>query len=98
GGSGGGGGGGGGRRRFGGGGRDELDQRPWGDDVPTYDADADLKRAADDPFVPGAQVRHAAFGVGRVVETRGSGFSRRVVVDFAAVGAKTIDPRWLVAT
>ncbi len=84
-------------RRFGAAG-DDLDQRSWADDLPTVDAHADLKRTADDPFVPGATVRHGVFGLGRVVEARGNGLSRRVVVDFAAVGAKTIDPRWLEAT
>ena len=85
------------RRRFGSGG-DELDQRSYDDEVPAFDVHADLKRSADDPFVVGAQVRHGVFGLGRVVEARGTGLSRRVVVDFAVVGAKTIDPRWLEPT
>ena len=80
--------------------RDELDQRSWdGDEVPAVDVHADLSYDADgvdvDPFSPGATVRHAAFGAGKVVASRGAGFQRRVVVQFSSVGEKTVDARWL---
>jgi DNA helicase-2/ATP-dependent DNA helicase PcrA len=83
--------------------RDDLDQRSWdGDDVPAVDMNADISQSGDgmdgidvDPFSPGSTVRHAAFGPGRVVATRGAGFQRRVVVNFPSVGEKTVDARWL---
>lgn len=84
--------------------RDELDQRPGDDDVPSVDVDADLAGGPGgdglegvdvDPFSPGAAVRHAAFGAGTVVASRGAGWQRRVVVAFASVGEKTVDARWL---
>ncbi len=81
--------------------RDELDQRAWdGDDVPSFDLGADVSTDADDgvdvdPFSVGATVRHAAFGPGRVVTTRGAGWQRRIVVQFSSVGEKTVDARWL---
>jgi DNA helicase-2/ATP-dependent DNA helicase PcrA len=84
--------------------RDELDQRSWdGEDVPSVDINADVSPFGSgdadgvdvDPFAPGATVRHAAFGPGRVVASRGAGFQRRVVVLFPSVGEKTVDARWL---
>jgi hypothetical protein len=48
-----------------------------------------------DPFSPGSAVRHAAFGPGKVVASRGAGFQRRIVVHFPSVGEKTVDARWL---
>ncbi len=85
--------------------RDELDQSwPGDDDVPSVDVDADLAGGPGgdglegvdvDPFSPGAAVRHAAFGAGTVVASRGAGWQRRVVVAFASVGEKTVDARWL---
>jgi len=77
---------------------DEHDQRSYDDDLPTFDVDADLRNDDGDRggrFAPGATVRHAAFGPGRVVATSGDGWQQRVVVEFASVGAKTVDARWL---
>jgi hypothetical protein len=78
--------------------RDELDQRSWdGDDVPTYRIGDDLAASGGDgdPFSPGAAVSHRAFGSGRIIEIRGGGLGRRIVVEFASVGEKTVDARWL---
>jgi DNA helicase-2/ATP-dependent DNA helicase PcrA len=81
---------------------DEFDQRtPQADDEPVYRLDADVRddaRAAadpNDPYRPGRSVSHAAFGAGKVVEARGSGALRAVVVDFASVGRKTVLVRFL---
>jgi DNA helicase-2/ATP-dependent DNA helicase PcrA len=73
---------------------DELDQRSGGDDEPVFHLDADT-RAGDDPYSPGRAVSHAAFGAGRVLEARGSGAQRSVVVEFASVGRKTVLARFL---
>lgn len=52
--------------------------------------------AEADPVVTiGARVSHAAFGIGRVVESSGEGRDQKAVVDFAAVGEKTVLVRYL---
>jgi DNA helicase-2/ATP-dependent DNA helicase PcrA len=68
---------------------DELDQRPSYDDEPVFR----VEDAGD--FAIGAQVSHAALGSGRVVAVTGTGKDRRVVVDFGAVGKKTVFARFL---
>jgi DNA helicase-2/ATP-dependent DNA helicase PcrA len=74
---------------------DEFDQRSGsGDDEPVFHLDADV-READDPYRPGRSVSHAAFGTGRVLEARGSGAQKSVVVEFASVGRKTVLARFL---
>jgi hypothetical protein len=75
---------------------DEFDQRSGGDDEPVFHLDAD-GRSDDpaDPYRPGRTVSHAAFGDGKVVEARGSGAQRSVVVEFASVGRKTVLARFL---
>jgi len=70
-------------------GRDELDQRTSYDDEPVYRVDG----AGD--FVIGGEVTHAALGTGRVVAVTGTGKDRRVVVDFGAVGRKTVFAKFL---
>jgi DNA helicase-2/ATP-dependent DNA helicase PcrA len=65
----------------------ELDQRTSYDDEPVY--------RVDDDFAIGAEVTHAALGSGRVVAVTGAGKDRRVVVDFAAVGRKTVFAKFL---
>src|SRR5512140_126009 len=69
--------------------RDELDQRTSHDDEPVF--------RVDDAggFVIGAEVTHAALGPGRVVAVTGTGKDRRVVVDFGAVGTKTVFAKFL---
>jgi DNA helicase-2/ATP-dependent DNA helicase PcrA len=69
--------------------RDELDQRAAYDDEPVY--------RVDDAggFVVGAEVTHAALGAGRVVAVTGTGKDRRVVVDFGAIGTKTVFAKFL---
>ena len=62
---------------------DELDQRTAHDDEPVFRVDAG-------DFVIGAQVTHTALGRGRVVAVTGTGKDRRVVVDFGAIGTKTV--------
>jgi DNA helicase-2/ATP-dependent DNA helicase PcrA len=68
--------------------RDELDQRTSYDDEPVY-------RVDQVDFVIGAEVSHASLGNGRVVAVTGSGKDRRVVVDFGAVGRKTVFAKFL---
>jgi len=80
-------------RGFGRGSWDEHDQRSGDDDVPVYDVHADLRPS--DGFAVGAEVSHAAFGTGRVVEARGSGKDTRLTVDFPSVGRKVVLARFL---
>jgi DNA helicase-2/ATP-dependent DNA helicase PcrA len=68
--------------------RDELDQRTAYDDEPVF-------RVDESDFVIGAEVSHTDLGTGRVVAVTGVGKDRRVVVDFGAVGRKTIYAKYL---
>jgi len=68
---------------------DELDQRTADDHEPVYRVDD------GGDFVIGGQVSHAALGAGRVVAVTGTGKDRRVVVDFGAVGRKTVFAKFL---
>ena len=70
---------------------DEHDQRTSGDDEPVFRVDA-----AD--FVVGGEVTHASLGSGRVVAVTGTGKDRRVVVDFAVIGRKTVFAKFLDAS
>jgi DNA helicase II / ATP-dependent DNA helicase PcrA len=72
------------------GGWDEHDQRGHHDDEPVFQLEA-----ADDPFEAGAPVQHEAFGCGRVVEARGTGPARKLVIDFPGVGLKTVLARFV---
>jgi DNA helicase-2/ATP-dependent DNA helicase PcrA len=49
-----------------------------------------------DEIAAGATVVHDAFGTGRVVESRGSGRDRKLLIDFPAVGLKTVLARFVV--
>jgi len=69
--------------------RDELDQRTAYDDEPVFRIDH------NGDFVVGAEVTHAALGRGRVVAVTGAGKDRRVVVDFGAIGTKTVFAKFL---
>jgi DNA helicase-2/ATP-dependent DNA helicase PcrA len=69
--------------------RDELDQRTAYEDEPVFRVDE------AGGFVVGAQVTHAALGAGRVVAVTGTGKDRRVVVDFGAIGTKTVFAKFL---
>jgi DNA helicase-2/ATP-dependent DNA helicase PcrA len=74
---------------------DDLDQSStWSDDVPIYDH-AVAGRSAIGEVEPGARVSHASFGTGRVVETRGQGRDRKLVIDFPDVGLKTVLARFV---
>jgi hypothetical protein len=44
----------------------------------------------------GSKVNHAAFGVGRVVDSSGAGRDLKVTVDFPSVGRKTVLARYLM--
>ncbi|MGN6105712.1 MAG: 3'-5' exonuclease, partial [Kofleriaceae bacterium] len=72
---------------------DEFDQRVE-DDEPVF-------RVGEDDLVPqggfqiGATVSHSTLGAGRVVGISGSGRDQKVVVDFGAIGRKTIFARYL---
>jgi DNA helicase II / ATP-dependent DNA helicase PcrA len=77
--------------------RDEYDQRPElgdGDDVPVIRLDSE-HLAPGDHFPAGSSVRHDAFGTGRVLESRGSGRDRKLLIDFPAVGLKTVLARFV---
>jgi DNA helicase-2/ATP-dependent DNA helicase PcrA len=70
--------------------RDELDQRTGhDDDEPVFQVEG------GGGFVIGAEVSHADLGAGRVVAITGTGKDCRVVVDFAAVGRKTVFAKFL---
>jgi DNA helicase-2/ATP-dependent DNA helicase PcrA len=74
--------------------RDEYDQRIDGDDVPVIRIDAD-QLAPGDHFPAGMTVRHDSFGCGRVLESRGSGRDRKLLIDFSTVGLKTVLARFV---
>jgi DNA helicase II / ATP-dependent DNA helicase PcrA len=74
--------------------RDEYDQRIDGDDVPVIRIDGE-HIAAGDHFPAGATVRHDSFGTGRVLESRGSGRDRKLLIDFPTVGLKTVLARFV---
>ncbi len=67
---------------------DEHDQRSSDDDEPVFHVE-------DADFLIGGQVTHAALGSGRVVAVTGIGKDRRVVVDFAVIGRKTVFAKYL---
>ncbi|HKE16929.1 MAG TPA: 3'-5' exonuclease, partial [Kofleriaceae bacterium] len=77
--------------------RDEYDQRSEfgdGDDVPVIRIDSD-QLAPGDHFPAGSRVRHDSFGTGRVLESRGSGRDRKLLIDFPEVGLKTVLARFV---
>jgi hypothetical protein len=51
--------------------------------------------AAGQELRVGAVVSHAAFGVGRVIQATGRGKSRKLLIDFASVGLKTVLERFV---
>jgi DNA helicase-2/ATP-dependent DNA helicase PcrA len=51
--------------------------------------------AADQELRVGAVVSHATFGVGRVIDARGRGKSRKLLIDFSSVGLKTVLERFV---
>ncbi len=72
---------------------DEHDQRTDHDDGPVFTVD-DL-RDDGDLLGAGATVKHEAFGRGRVIEARGTGPARKLLIDFPAVGRKTVLARFV---
>jgi DNA helicase-2/ATP-dependent DNA helicase PcrA len=44
---------------------------------------------------PGALVTHVSFGLGRVIEARGRGKSRKLLIEFSTVGLKTVLERFV---
>ena len=68
--------------------RDEFDQRTAHDDEPVF-------RVDDGDFAVGQHVAHDTLGAGRVVAVTGTGKDRRVVVEFDAVGRKTVLAKFL---
>ncbi|HEY5937134.1 MAG TPA: hypothetical protein VIU61_20930, partial [Kofleriaceae bacterium] len=85
-----------------GGKRDDFDQRSEYDDEPVYRIDARSDEASPEnpnaPFGIGAPVTHVALGLGKVVAVSGTGKDQKVVVDFGAIGTKTVFARYLNAT
>ncbi|HWN67099.1 MAG TPA: ATP-dependent helicase, partial [Haliangium sp.] len=51
--------------------------------------------AAGPELRAGAVVSHATFGVGRVIEARGRGQGRKLLIDFTSVGLKTVLERFV---
>jgi DNA helicase-2/ATP-dependent DNA helicase PcrA len=72
--------------------RDELDQRPAFDDVPEWTPD-DIGGSSS--LSAGDTVRHASFGEGRVIESRGEGRDQKLLIQFPAVGLKQILARFV---
>jgi DNA helicase-2/ATP-dependent DNA helicase PcrA len=74
---------------------DDFDQRVP-DDVPEYSIHADGSGATEeDPYDAGATVHHDAFGDGQVIESRGTGKDRKLLIDFSSVGLKTVLARFV---
>ena len=83
--------------------RDDFDQRSdYEPDEPVYRLDARSDEASPEnpnaPFGIGAPVTHVALGLGRVVAVSGTGKDQKVVVDFGAIGTKTVFARYLNPT
>ncbi|MEJ7598177.1 MAG: UvrD-helicase domain-containing protein [Kofleriaceae bacterium] len=81
-----------------GGKRDDFDQRAeYEADEPVYRVDGPGATPEDPnaPFGIGAPVSHAALGPGRVLAVSGIGKDQKVVVDFGAIGTKTVFARYL---
>ncbi|MBA2541603.1 MAG: UvrD-helicase domain-containing protein, partial [Deltaproteobacteria bacterium] len=74
--------------------RDEFDQRSGDDDEPVFQVDGDAPSVG---FLIGSAVSHSTLGVGRVVAIAGIGKDQKVVVDFGAIGRKTVFARFLAA-
>jgi DNA helicase-2/ATP-dependent DNA helicase PcrA len=72
--------------------RSDFDQRTEYDDVPVYDADGDVGGSS---FDRGAMVSHSSFGTGKVLESRGEGADQKLLIQFPAVGLKTILARFV---
>jgi DNA helicase-2/ATP-dependent DNA helicase PcrA len=74
--------------------RDEFDQRTQVSYERThYDQSVDSSSGEGD--VRGMRVRHAQFGVGKVVEVDGSGPNAKLTVKFESVGLKRVVARFL---
>jgi DNA helicase-2/ATP-dependent DNA helicase PcrA len=83
--------------------RDDLDQRTeYEGGEPVYRLDARADEATPEnpnaPFGIGAPVTHVALGLGKVVAVSGIGKDQKVVVDFGAIGTKTVFARYLNPT
>ncbi len=75
---------------------DELDQRVVGDELPTFDLDADpAESRSSHSFGPGVAVVHASFGIGRVMQRSGEGREQKLLIEFPDVGLKTILARFV---
>ena len=71
---------------------DEFDQRIYDDQDAAYDYKEQL---GSESFQRGQQVRHASFGLGRILDSRGEGRDCKLLVDFQAVGLKTVLARYI---
>ncbi|MBT8492453.1 MAG: UvrD-helicase domain-containing protein [Deltaproteobacteria bacterium] len=69
---------------------DEFDQRTHWDDVPHFDVGGDEPAAS-----VGSWVEHSSFGPGKVLETRGEGNDRKLLINFQSVGLKTVLARFV---
>jgi DNA helicase II / ATP-dependent DNA helicase PcrA len=74
---------------------DEFDQRTHDDREPVFQVESYDQEASAGP-TSGSKVNHAAFGVGRVVDTSGAGRDLKVTVEFPSVGVKTVLARYLL--
>ena len=81
---------------------DEFDQRaPSDDGERVYRVDDDVVADATharEPFRSGDAVSHAQLGEGRVIAVSGMGKDRKVIVEFAALGRKTVLATYLRPT
>lgn len=75
---------------------DEYDQRTHEESEPVFQVESYDDEASVAGPSSGSKVNHAAFGVGRVVATSGSGRDLKVTVDFPSVGEKTVLARYLL--
>ena len=74
--------------------QNEYDQSTSYDDEPVYRIDDDLTGRSTG-FTVGGTVVHGTLGMGRVVAISGQGKDQKVLVDFGAIGQKTVFARYL---
>ncbi len=74
--------------------RNEYDQSTSYDEEPVYRVDDDLAGRSGG-FSVGGTVVHGTLGMGRVVSMSGQGKDQKIVVDFGAIGQKTVFARYL---
>ena len=79
-------------------GQDDFDQSVHYEEFPEYSVDDEVdydQSMRSVAIASGMAVRHSSFGMGRVVSTKGQGEGKKLVIDFATVGLKTVLSRFV---